>query len=119
MVLQKEAFEDYNDITNIKPEIRLLYLRLVNNNIRSEVSKYNLPYNKFTIKSGVKIVDDRIVIKNKNNNDIDKTYNYLRSRAFDYFPYPIEESNKYEIYPYIEDVYEPREQKGYGYGAFT
>ena len=45
--------------------------------------------------------------KNKNNNDIDKTYNYLRSRAFDYFPYPIEESNKYEIYPYIEDVYEP------------
>lgn len=83
----------------------------MNNNIRSEVSKYNLPYNKLTIKSGVKIVDDRIVIKNKNNNDIDKTYNYLRSRAFDYFPYPIEESNKYEIYPYIEDVYEPREQK--------
>ena len=78
----------------------------MNNNIRSEVSKYNLPYNKLTIKSGVKIVDDRIVIKNKNNNDIDKTYNYLRSRAFDYFPYPIEESNKYEIYPYIEDVYE-------------
>ena len=92
-------------------EIRLLYLRLVNNDIRSEVSKYNLPYNKLTIKSGVKIVDDRIVIKNKNNNDIDKTYNYLRSRVFDYFPYPIEESNKYEIYPYIEDVYEPREQK--------
>lgn len=83
----------------------------MNNDIRSEVSKYNLPYNKLTIKSGVKIVDDRIVIKNKNNNDIDKTYNYLRSRAFDYFPYPIEESNKYEIYPYIEDVYEPREQK--------
>ena len=79
----------------------------MNNDIRSEVSKYNLPYNKLTIKSGVKIVDDRIVIKNKNNNDIDKTYNYLRSRAFDYFPYPIEESNKYEIYPYIEDVYEP------------
>ena len=83
----------------------------MNNDIRSEVSKYNLPYNKLTIKSGVKIVDDRIVIKNKNNNDIDKTYNYLKSRAFDYFPYPIEESNKYEIYPYIEDVYEPREQK--------
>ena len=47
----------------------------MNNDIRSEVSKYNLPYNKLTIKSGVKIVDDRIVIKNKNNNDIDKTYN--------------------------------------------
>ena len=62
----------------------------MNNDIRSEVSKYNLPYNKLTIKSGVKIVDDRIVIKNKNNNDIDKTYNYLRSRAFDYFPYPID-----------------------------
>ena len=34
----------------------------MNNDIRSEVSKYNLPYNKLTIKSGVKIVDDRITL---------------------------------------------------------
>lgn len=35
----------------------------------------------------------------------------MSSRAFDYFPYLIDDSDKYEIYPYIDDIYEPREQK--------
>lgn len=83
----------------------------MNNGLRSEISKYNLPINKFTIKSNAKIIDNKIVIKNKRNKDIDNTYNYLKSRAFDYFPYLLEKSDEYEIYPFIEDIYEPREQK--------
>lgn len=83
----------------------------MNNNLRSEISKYNLSINKFTIKSGARIIDNKIVIKDKKKKDIDNTYNYLKSRAFDYFPYPLDKSDKYEIYPYIEDIYEPREQK--------
>lgn len=83
----------------------------MNNFVRNEISKYKLPGGKLTIKSGARIIDDKIVIKDRKNNNIDKTYDYLRSRAFDYFPYPIESSEKYEVYPYITDVYEPREQK--------
>lgn len=83
----------------------------MNNDIRSEISKYNLPINKLTIKSGARIIDDKIVVKDKKNKEINKTYKYLSSRAFDYFPYLIDDSDKYEIYPYIDDIYEPREQK--------
>lgn len=83
----------------------------MNNDIRGEISKYNLPINKFTIKSGARIIDNKIVIKDRKNYDIDRIYNYLNSRAFDYFPYPIDYSDKYEVYSYIDDVYEPREQK--------
>lgn len=83
----------------------------MNNDIRSEISKYNLPINKLTIKSGARIIDNKIVVKDKKNKEINKTYKYLSSRAFDYFPYLIDDSDKYEIYPYIDDIYEPREQK--------
>lgn len=83
----------------------------MNNDIRSEISKYNLPINKLTIKSGARIIDNKIVVKDKKNKEINKTYKYLSSRAFDYFPYLIDDSDKYEIYPYIDDIYESREQK--------
>ena len=83
----------------------------MNNDLRRVVSKYKLPVNKLTIKSGAKIIDNKIVIKNKKNDNLDRTYGYLKSRSFDYFPYPISIENDYEVYPYIEDDYEPREQK--------
>ena len=67
----------------------------MNNDIRSEISKYNLPINKLTIKSGARIIDDKIVVKDKKNKEINKTYKYLSSRAFDYFPYLIDDSDKY------------------------
>ena len=83
----------------------------MNNDLRKVVSKYKLPVNKLTIKSGAKIIDNKIVIKNKKNDNLDRTYGYLKSRSFDYFPCPISIENDYEVYPYIEDNYEPREQK--------
>ena len=77
------------------------------NNIRRVVGNIN----KLTIKSNAKIIDNKIVIKDRENKNIDKTYRYLKSRSFDYFPEPIEINNDYEIYPYIEDTDEHIEQK--------
>ena len=67
--------------------------------------------NKLTIKSSAKIIDNKIVIKDKKNSNIDKTYRYLKSRSFDYFPEPIHIDSRYEAYKYIEDAEEPRDQK--------
>lgn len=67
--------------------------------------------NKLTIKRDAKIIDNKIVIKDRENKNIDKTYRYLKSRSFDYFPEPIEINDDNEIYPYIEDSDEPLEQK--------
>lgn len=77
------------------------------NNIRDIVGNIN----KLTIKSSAKIIDNKIVIKERKNNNIDKIYRYLKSRSFDYFPNPIEITNNKEIYPYIDDTEEPIEQK--------
>jgi len=66
--------------------------------------------NKITIKNGVRIVDNNYVIKDKSG-DIFKTYNYLLSRSFNYFPEIIKEDDKKIYYQYIEDINEPREQK--------
>lgn len=83
----------------------------MNREIKSILDKYNIPISKFTIKSGATIVDDKLVIKNREKDDIDKYYNYLSSRSFDYFPNIIDKNDKYEVYPYVRDNYEPREQK--------
>lgn len=78
---------------------------------RDILDRYNISNNKITIRNSARILDDKIVIKNKKRDDIDSIYGYLRSRSFDYFPYPIDSDDKYEIYPYLKDVYEPYEQK--------
>ena len=83
----------------------------MNREIRKVLDNYNIPVNRITIKSSAKIIDDKVVIKDRKNVDLDKTYKYLKSRAFDYFPEPIAIVDKYETYPYIEDTDEPREQK--------
>ena len=77
------------------------------NNIRDIVGNIN----KLTIKRDAKIIDNKIVIKERENKNIDKTYRYLKSRSFDYFPEPLEINSNNEIYPYIEDADEPLEQK--------
>ena len=83
----------------------------MNNNLREILAKYDVPINKITILSNAKIVDDKIVVKERKNDDIDKTYSYLKSRSFDYFPEPIAILDKYVLYPYIDSGYEPKEQK--------
>lgn len=79
----------------------------MNNTIKDLVGEIN----KLTIKSNAKIIDNKIVIKEKKKEDMDKIYRYLKSRSFNYFPEPLLMDNKYEAYPYIEDTDEPREQK--------
>ncbi len=79
----------------------------MDNTIRSLVGEVN----KLTIKSNAKIIDDKIVVKKRANDNLDKIYSYLKSRSFDYFPEPIALDNEYEIYPYLPDTDEPLEQK--------
>lgn len=83
----------------------------MNNNLREILTKYNIPIKKITILSNAKIIDDKIVVKERKKDDIDKTYSYLKSRSFDYFPEPITINDQYELYPYINNSYEPKEQK--------
>lgn len=83
----------------------------MNNYVRKIASEYNIPINKITIKNNTRIIDDKIVLKKKKNNDLNNVYKYLKSRSFDYFPEPITIDNLYEVYPFLEDTYEPNEQK--------
>ena len=66
--------------------------------------------NRITIKNSVKIIDDKYVIKPKKK-PLDKTYAYLLSRSFDYFPSIIKEDDDNFYYEYINDIDEPNEQK--------
>lgn len=66
--------------------------------------------NKITIKKNVRIIDNKYVIKKKNNS-LNDTFNYLSSRSFNFFPEVIKEDNEYIYYKYIEDINEPKEQK--------
>lgn len=66
--------------------------------------------NKITIKKNVRIIDNKYVIKKKNNS-LNNTFNYLLSRSFNYFPEVIKEDSEYIYYKYIEDINEPKEQK--------
>ena len=65
------------------------------------------------IKNGnVTLIDTeigRFAIKKKNRNN--EIFNYLRSRDFDYYPNVVYDENEYEITEFVEDVYEPTEQK--------
>lgn len=83
----------------------------MNNYVRKIASEYNIPINKITIKNNTRIIGDKIVLKKKKNNDLNNVYKYLKSRSFDYFPEPITIDNLYEVYPFLEDTYEPSEQK--------
>lgn len=81
------------------------------NNLRSILSNYDIKPHKITMHKSSRIIDDKIIIKERKDNDIAKKYKYLKSRAFDYFPEPINIDDKYELYPFIEDYNEPKEQK--------
>jgi len=81
------------------------------NDFRNILDKYNINPSIVTIRGNTRIINNQIVIKPRVNYDIIKSYDYLKSRSFDYFPYPIEIDNNFEVYPYIDDNEEPIEQK--------
>ncbi len=83
------------------------------NNLEAIRDKYK-PY-RLTKKKNITILESTsgtYVVKEKNNDNIKKAYNYLISRNFDYFP-ELKEANRsdYNIFEYIDGVSMPREQK--------
>lgn len=78
--------------------------------------KYDLYPKKYTIKKNAKMIETErgnYVIKPKQRNDKKQLYQYLASRNFEYFPAPENDliEDAYEIYPFIEEVMTPKEQK--------
>jgi len=85
----------------------------MNSEIRKILEDNNLLVKKITLKGNVKIIDtgsEKFVIKKKRK-DLNNLYKYLSSRAFEYFPKKIIESNNYYIYEYVDGVEIPFEQK--------
>jgi len=85
----------------------------MNREIRTILESENIIAKRITLKGNVKIIDDgerKYVIKKKRNN-LSEIYKYLSSRAFDYYPKKLLESDNYDIYEYVEEVNEPFEQK--------
>ena len=81
--------------------------------LREILKKNDINFNKITLKNNTKIIntkDNNLVIK-KDNSNVLSTYNYLLSRSFDYFPKILFSDEDYNVYEYIEDVEEPKEQR--------
>ncbi len=86
----------------------------MDSNIRAILEDDDLSLNRLTIKGNVRIVDTNkgtYVIKKHKSVNLDNTYNYLLSRAFNYFPSLIKTTRGYDVYEYITDTIEPSEQK--------
>ncbi len=66
--------------------------------------------NKITIINGVRIIDNKYVIKKNNFKDND-IFKYLLSRSFNYFPKILKINDDEVYFEYIKDICEPNEQK--------
>ena len=84
------------------------------NNVLEVLKREFKPY-KLTKKKSIMIMDSTsgtFVIKEKKDNKINKAYEYLLSRNFDYFPkLALEERDNVNVFEYIEDIPMPKEQK--------
>ena len=84
------------------------------NNVLEVLKREFKPY-KLTKKKSIMIMDSTsgtFVIKEKKDNKINKAYEYLLSRNFDYFPkLALEERDNVNVFEYIEDIPMPQEQK--------
>lgn len=84
------------------------------NQIKDICSKFSFVPTKYRLLGNVTIVEnaknEKLVIKKK---QIDKNhlYQYLKTRGFHYFPPLLEDRTSYEVYPFIEDIETPKEQK--------
>lgn len=57
--------------------------------------------------------DNNMYAVKKNCDNIKKTYEYLESRSFEYFPKIIKSNNEYNAFEYINEVNNPMEQKAF------
>lgn len=79
----------------------------MNNELREFLRKNDIAYKKITIKNGVSIIsndDDKYVIKRSKKDNLNNIYKYLDSRSFDYYPKLLLESNKYNIFEYVDSI---------------
>ena len=68
---------------------------------------------KISYKRGLKLIEknnQKLVYKIKKNNK-DNLYNYLRIKDFDNFLLPLEVTQEYEVYKYIDEKNIPAEDK--------
>ena len=82
------------------------------NNLEKIINKYDLNIRKYHKKNNIRILDTdkgKFVIKRKNNNE-NSIYEYLLNKNFDYL-IEKEELDDYIIYPYIEEINIPKEEK--------
>ncbi len=80
--------------------------------IKELLKKNNIRAHRYKKKGNIVIVEDdtkKYVIKKRNHNK--EIYNYLDNRNFDYYPSIIDSNDDYDMYPYIEDIDIPKEQK--------
>lgn len=68
---------------------------------------------KYTLLKNVTIVesDKECLVIKKKFRDKKELYSYLSSRSFSYYPELLYETEDYEVYPYLEDVTYPTEQR--------
>lgn len=83
------------------------------NNLNNILDKYDLIIKKYIQKDKIKIIDTNrgkfiLKEKQKDNNDL---YNYLNNRQFNYY-LDHEEIDNYNIFPYIEQINIPKQEKG-------
>lgn len=82
------------------------------NNLRSLIDKYDLNIKGYKDIKNVRIINTdkgKYVIKKKNNNDRG-LYDYLINKNFNYI-IEREEINDYDVFPYIEEIKMPNEEK--------
>ena len=78
----------------------------MNKELRTFLEDNNIITKKITIKKNVTIIDtgdNKLVIK-KRTKDLNKLYKYLSSRAFNYYPKILYQTDNYDIYEYIDEV---------------
>ncbi len=84
----------------------------MNNEIRTIIKETNIHPLSYVKKGKIYIISDKektyIIKLNANNSDI---YKYLSSRDFYSFPLMLSSNNDYDMYEYIPDVQEEKEQK--------
>lgn len=83
--------------------------------IRDILDEYNINILKYSYKNTAVIIDSdngKVVLKKKKKNDKKELYDYLLSRNFSFFLYPINDINDdYEMYQYVYDLKTLKEEK--------
>lgn len=85
----------------------------MNKELRELFDQNQIITKKITLKNNVRIIDtgeEQLVIKRREK-ELTELYKYLKSRAFDYFPDILYQTDNYDIYRYVEDTNISKEER--------